>query len=375
MSSFLKKVAPFALAAIPGVGTALGSALLGAGAAGASTLGSALIGAGTGALTGGGLKGALTGAVLGGAGANLGGIGKETLGLSNTQSAALSGALKGASSGIASGGGLEGAATGALLGGAGNYALSGGLPETLGTPAGVGEMGPMKGSGIIGSVTRTMPNLSLTGNTVSPSNSLTSSGAGGSMFNSSSIGNIASTLQQYNQQEKLKDELLKAQQRAEAAYAPYAQAGSAGIAELMRGFTPSDLTQNQAYQTRLSEGQKALERSFAARGLSSSGAALKAAQEYGQKLAAEEYDNEYRRWYNQNANMANVGQSTAGSMAPIYNEMGDIKGNAMTAQSNLINKTLSQLLGGSGNMVQIGMTSDGRAIYQDDVTGEISYGA
>ena len=203
----LGAVAPLALMAVPGIGTALGSAILGAGAAGASTLGSALIGAGTGALSGGGLKGALTGAALGGIGGNLGGIGQQTLGLSGTQSAALSGALQGAGSGIAAGGGLKGALIGAGLGGAGNYALAGGLPETLGTPSGVGATGPVRGTGVVGSVTRTIPSLGMTGATVSPTTGspLTQSGTGGTMFNRSSLGNIASTLMQYNDQEKLKE--------------------------------------------------------------------------------------------------------------------------------------------------------------------------
>lgn len=72
----LRAVAPLALSYFaPGLGTALGSSILGAGAVGASTLGNALIGGGLGALTGGGLKGALLGAAGGGIGANLGELG------------------------------------------------------------------------------------------------------------------------------------------------------------------------------------------------------------------------------------------------------------------------------------------------------------
>jgi hypothetical protein len=92
----------------------------------------------------------------------------------------------------------------------------------------------MRGTGVVGSVTRNIPSLGLTGATVSPTTTgrrspLTQSGTGGTMFNRSSLGNIASTLQQYNQQDKLKEEMLKAQQRAEAAYAPYAEAGKTGL--------------------------------------------------------------------------------------------------------------------------------------------------
>lgn len=67
--------APLALSLFaPGIGTALGGSLLGAGTAGASTLGNALIGGGFGALSGGGLKSALTGAALSGIGANIGSL-------------------------------------------------------------------------------------------------------------------------------------------------------------------------------------------------------------------------------------------------------------------------------------------------------------
>jgi hypothetical protein len=381
MSSFLKKIAPLALMAIPGIGTAVGSALLGAGAAGASTLGSALVGAAGGALSGGGLKGALIGGATGGLGANLGGIGQQTLGLSGTQSAALGGALQGAGAGAATGEGLKGALIGAGLGGAGGYALSGGLPETLGTPSGVGPYGPMSGSGAVGTLTRNIPSLGMNTPGIVPQQKetiggvLAQSGTGGGMFSMKNIGTIASNLQQYNQQDKLKEELLKAQQRAEAGFAPYNEAGKAGLSNLMRGFDPGDITQNTGYQFRLGEGQKALERSLAARGMSQSGAALKAAQEYGQNLAAEEYDNAYRRWYAENSGLANSGQTAARDLAPVYENMGDAANNARVAKSNLVSKTLSQVLGGTGNLVEIGVDRNGRKIYQDESTGEISYGA
>jgi hypothetical protein len=81
LKKLFRAAAPAALAYFaPGIGTALGSALLGTGAAGASTLGSALIGGGIGALGGGGLKGALTGAVTGGIGANIGSLPKALQG-------------------------------------------------------------------------------------------------------------------------------------------------------------------------------------------------------------------------------------------------------------------------------------------------------
>jgi hypothetical protein len=71
------------------------------------------------------------------------------------------------------------------------------------------------------------------------------------------------------------------------------------------------LQMDPGYAFRLSEGQKALDRSAAARGGLISGSALKAAQRYGQESGSQEYQNAYNRL----ANMANLGPSAAGVMS------------------------------------------------------------
>lgn len=85
MSKSVKAVArialPIALSfAAPGLGSAIGGSILGAGAAGSATLGNALLGAATGALSGGGVKGALLGAAAGGLAPNLGDIASNVIG-------------------------------------------------------------------------------------------------------------------------------------------------------------------------------------------------------------------------------------------------------------------------------------------------------
>lgn len=59
--------------------------------------------------------------------------------------------------------------------------------------------------------------------------------------------------------------------------------------------TGADYQNDPGYQFRLAEGQKALERSAAARGTATGGAALKAAARYGQDYASNEYGNVYER--------------------------------------------------------------------------------
>ncbi len=104
IGKFFRKIAPFAglalnfVPGLQGIGTALGSSLLGAGATGASTLGNALIGGGLGALSGKG-KGALLGALGGGIGANIGNLGSDV----------ASGFGSGASTSAQGGSGLLGA--------------------------------------------------------------------------------------------------------------------------------------------------------------------------------------------------------------------------------------------------------------------------
>lgn len=92
----VKSLKSFALPAAlsyfaPGLGSALGGSILGAGAAGSSTLGNALLGAGLSGVTGGN---PLTGAVTGALGANIGGLG------SGAQGATQSGASLGSGNGI-----------------------------------------------------------------------------------------------------------------------------------------------------------------------------------------------------------------------------------------------------------------------------------
>jgi len=137
IKKIFKKIAPFAglaLSFVPGlqgIGAALGSSILGAGAAGASTLGNALIGGGLGALGGGG-KGALLGALGGGLGANIGSLPGSVLenSVGPTQGSGLLGAL-GKSTGLSSGNGLSGL-LGGSSGGGSSFGSLGSLANVVG---------------------------------------------------------------------------------------------------------------------------------------------------------------------------------------------------------------------------------------------------
>jgi len=105
---------------------------------------------------------------------------------------------------------------------------------------------------------------------------------------------------------------------------PWRRAGEQALNRLVpmaTQYTPFGMQQFQAdpgYAFRLSEGQKALERSAAARGGLISGNALRAAQQYGQQMGSQEYQNAFNRYQaereaqlNPLQSLAGVGQTTA----------------------------------------------------------------
>jgi hypothetical protein len=130
---------------------------------------------------------------------------------------------------------------------------------------------------------------------------------------------------------------------------PFYQAGVGAINRLAAGlgaggefgtpFSKTNFQVDPGYAFRLSEGQKALDRAAAARGGMISGAALKAAQRYGQDLGSQEYENAFRRYYTERENMlkplqslAGVGQTTAGTLGTSGQNYASNVGNALINQ-------------------------------------------
>lgn len=80
---------------------------------------------------------------------------------------------------------------------------------------------------------------------------------------------------------------------------PWRKAGTDALGQLQTKIAagPGEFEESPGYQFRLGEGQKAIERSAAARGGALSGAAVKAGMRYGQDFATKDYDNFLRRYY------------------------------------------------------------------------------
>lgn len=140
---------------------------------------------------------------------------------------------------------------------------------------------------------------------------------------------------------------------------PWRLAGVGGLQGLQSLLNdPSSIQNSPAFQFRMAEGQKALERSAAARGGLAGGGFMKGLARYSQGLASEEYGNQYNRL----ANLAGMGQSTAqnlGALGANYaNSMSNLygaKGNAQAAGQQAIGQGIAGGLGSLGRLASFGL--------------------
>ena len=116
---------------------------------------------------------------------------------------------------------------------------------------------------------------------------------------------------------------------------------------LLRDFTAADFEADPGYDFRQKEGMQALDRGAAAKGGLLSGAAIKAAQRFGQDLASQEYQNAYNRFntnqtnkFNRLASIAGVGQTANNALQTAgtnyANAMTGISANDATNQGNAL---------------------------------------
>lgn len=115
-------------------------------------------------------------------------------------------------------------------------------------------------------------------------------------------------------------------------------AGAEGYGKYAKDFSMADYQADPGYAFRLGEGQKALERSAAARGGLISGGALKAATRYGQDMGSQEYQNAFNRYQTSRANqlqpLGNLmasGQSAASNQGQAAGQYGTNVGNTYMA--------------------------------------------
>ena len=100
-----------------------------------------------------------------------------------------------------------------------------------------------------------------------------------------------------------------------------------GYGSLSTPFSQTNWQQDPGYAFRLAEGQKALERSGAAKGMTLSGAQAKALNSYGQGMASQEYGNAYNRYTTDQTNLYNRLAGVAGTGQTATNQVGNLGAN------------------------------------------------
>ena len=195
-------------------------------------------------------------------------------------------------------------------------------------------------------------------------------GAGASLYGASEASDAAQAATQAQV-----DEARYARQLREKMFwkqlemtSPYRKVGARAINQLAKqlNYQPFTLAKFQAdpgYAFRMAEGQKALERSAAARGGLLSGGTLKATERFGQDLASQEYGNAFERYLRErNArigplfDVARLGESAATGAAAqagtyaqdvgaLSQDIGTAKALGELGSANAWNKAISSYLG------------------------------
>lgn len=145
----------------------------------------------------------------------------------------------------------------------------------------------------------------------------------------------------------------------------------AGYGSLTTPVNAQNLTTTPGYQFDLAQGTKALQNQLSASGGQNSGAALKAAQQFGTGLANTTYDSQVQANALQNSNITNElnsqvtpGVGAATNTANLNTAAGNISAAGTLAQGNTMTSTLANLLNGNGARTIIGYSPTGTPIYQ-----------
>ena len=142
---------------------------------------------------------------------------------------------------------------------------------------------------------------------------------------------------------------------------PWRKAGEQALNKLIpltdyQKFDMAQFTADPGYAFRLSEGQKALERSAAARGGLLSGATGKALTRYGQEMGSQEYQNAFNRY--QAERQARLGplQSLAG--------VGQTSANTLTSAAGTLGSNIAEGLGSAAAARASGYVGGANALTQ-----------
>jgi hypothetical protein len=131
------------------------------------------------------------------------------------------------------------------------------------------------------------------------------------------------------------------------------QPGAEGYGSFAQPFTGQQMYTDPGYQFRVEQGQRAVDRSAAARAGLQSGAALRAAARFGQEMGSQEYGNAYNRFLQQRQLQLQALQGLASPGATTASNIGQI---GTTTGANIANTML-----GAGQALGQGIEQAGQA--------------
>lgn len=155
-------------------------------------------------------------------------------------------------------------------------------------------------------------------------------------------------------QAELEADPNKVKYSTEYALTPGAGSGEGGAAgtgygDLMRDFTMADYEEDPGYQFRITEGQKAIDKTAAAKGRALSGGAVKAQTRYASDLASQEYGNAWNRYQAEQANkfnrlsaLAGTGQTSANTLSGLGQNYAGNVGNILTGTAQGVGDMATQ---------------------------------
>lgn len=162
--------------------------------------------------------------------------------------------------------------------------------------------------------------------------------AKGSVFNQNILGDMSGVIDSYN-----------AKQAADAESNQKSIEADPTTGSLLHDFSMADYEADPGYAFRVSEGQKALERSAASRGGLYSGRAAKDLTRFGQDQGSQEYQNAFNRYqsnqsnkFNRLAAVAGIGQTANNALASAgTNYANQVSNIGMTNAANQGNAALA----------------------------------
>ena len=199
---------------------------------------------------------------------------------------------------------------------------------------------------------------------------ISSSGARSAASTQADAANRAADLQRqtYEEQTKLnapyREAGITGQNRLMELLGLGGNTGAAGYGKYAKDFSTQDFQQDPGYAFRLSEGQKALDRTAAARGGLISGGALKAATRYGQDMGSQEYQNAFNRYQINRTNqlqplgnLQNVGVNATNQQAAQAGQYGTNAANAITQGGQAVAAGQMGAANSIGNAISTGASA------------------